>query len=156
MFQAAAFPRLPFYDTRLLDFFLTVPTPFVAQRRLQRDYLKRHAPDLARVPWQATGRDLFHDGGDTPADVLRRAICKGQRALTGRRIIERNWEIQFLSCRGREGLARWLLRPGLVLHQFVARRAVKSLLAAFNRNPYAAKRGYTVAMLLTFSAWLEL
>ena len=37
MFQSAAFPRLPFYDTRLADFFATVPTPLVAGRRLQID-----------------------------------------------------------------------------------------------------------------------
>lgn len=155
MFQAAAFPRLPFYDTRLVDFFLTIPTAFVAGRRLQRDYLKRYAPDLARIPWQATGRDLFHDRGDSPADVLRRAARKGRRLLTGRRIIERNWEVQFLGRRGREGLSHWLTRPGLALHEFVAPRAVEKLLGAFSRDPWAEKRGYTVAMLLTFSAWLE-
>jgi hypothetical protein len=155
MFQAAAFPRLPFYDTRLLDFFLTTPTAYVAGRRLQRDYLKRYAPDLAHIPWQATGRDLFHDRGDSSADVLRRAVRKGRRLLTGRRIIERNWEVQFLGRRGREGLSHWLTRPGMALHEFVAPHAVEELLDAFGKDPWAEKRGYTVAMLLTFSAWLE-
>ncbi len=155
-YQAAAFPRLPFYDARLVDFFCTVPTAFVRGRRLQIDYLKRYAPDLARVPWQTTGRDLFREPGDTLADVARRAVRKAGRIVTRRRVIERNWEVQFAGATGREGLAQWLLRPGLSLHEFVSPRAVAALLAAFARDPYTDKRGYTVSMLLTFSAWLEL
>ena len=56
MYQAGAFPLLPFYDTRMSDFFATVPTEFVSGRRLQIEYLKRYAPDLARVTWQVSGR----------------------------------------------------------------------------------------------------
>ena len=154
-FQPAAFPRLPFYDTRLADFFLTVPTAYVAGRRLQLDYLRRYAPDLARVPWQTTGRDLFHDGRDGMTALGRRAVRKGWRQLTGRKTIERNWEIQFMGAAGRAGLAHHLLRPGLALHEFVAPRMIGALLEAFEGDPYADKRSYTVAMLLTFSAWLE-
>lgn len=155
MFQSAAFPRLPFYDTRLADFFLTVPTAYVAGRRLQIDYLRRYAPDLARVPWQATGRDLFHNGRDGALGSSRRAVHKGWRQLTGRKTIERNWEVQFMGVAGRAGLAHHLLRSGLRLHEFVAPRVIGALLEAFERDPYADKRSYTVAMLLTFSAWLE-
>jgi hypothetical protein len=153
VFQTAAFPRLPFYDTRLADFFLTVPTPYLAGRRLQIDYLRRYAPDLARVPWQATGRDLFHDGQRRVPDAGR--LRRGLRRLAGRPAPERNWEVQFLGAGGPAGLAHWLLRPGLALHEFVQPTAVRELLAAFERDPYTDKRGYTVAMLLTFSAWLE-
>ncbi|WP_374686503.1 asparagine synthase-related protein [Promineifilum sp.] len=161
MFQPVAFPRLPFYDTRLADFFLTVPTEYVRGRRLQLDYLRRYAPDLARVPWQATGRDLYHTGGDNALDAARRAAHKGWRWLSNRSAPERNWEVQFLGQTGRAGLRRWLLgahvgvHAGAPLHEFVAPRAVADLLAAFERDPYTDKRGYTVSMLLTFSAWLE-
>jgi len=154
-FQSAAFPRLPFYDTRLADFFLTVPTAYVAGRRLQLDYLRRYAPDLARVPWQATGRDLFHDGRDGMTALGRRAVRKGWRQLTGQKTIERNWEVQFMDAAGRAGLEHHLLRPGMALHEYVAPQAIGALLETFERDPYAAKRSYTVAMLLTFSAWLE-
>jgi hypothetical protein len=155
MFQAAAFPRLPFYDTRLADFFATTPTPYLSGRRLQIDYLKRYAPDLARIPWQATGRDLFHDRSPSPLDFARRAT-RAARRLLGRQTIERNWEVQFMTRHGRDALQRWLLRPGLLLHEFVAPQAIQALLRAFDRDPYTEKRGSTVAMLLTFSAWLEL
>jgi asparagine synthase (glutamine-hydrolysing) len=53
MYQPGAFPLLPFFDPRFYNFFSTIPTAYVASRRLQIAYLKRYAPDLARVPWQA-------------------------------------------------------------------------------------------------------
>lgn len=155
MYQSAAFPRLPFYDTRLIDFFTTVPTEFVAGRRLQLDYLRRTAPDLARVPWQATGRDLFDDGGFRPRHLGQRVARKARAVATGRRVLERNWEVQFLGASGRDGLHEWLLRPGRRLHELVPAGAIADLLAAFERDPWAGKRSYAVAQLLTLSAWLD-
>ncbi len=161
MFQSAAFPRLPFYDTRLTDFFCTVPTALVAGRRLQIEYLKRFAPDLARVPWQQTGRDLFSDGGLAPRHLVGRALGKARRTLTGRRVLERNWEVQFLGDDGRAALRDWLLRPGRRLHDHVPVAALRDLLAAFERDPWGERRGaapkpaYAVSTLLTLSAWLD-
>jgi len=155
MYQSAAFPRLPFYDTRLGDFFTTVPTAYVAGRRLQIDYLRRAAPDLARVPWQVTGRDLFDDGGFSPRALGRRVARKARGLATGRRVLERNWEVQFLSRDGRAGLDEWLLRPDRRLHELVPAAAIAGLLAAFARDPWADKRSYAVAQLLTLSAWLD-
>ena len=161
MYQSATFPRLPFYDTRLTDFFCTVPTAIVAGRRLQIEYLKRHAPDLARVPWQETGRDLFSDGGFAPLALAGRAARKAERRLTGRRVIERNWEVQFLGDAGRAALRDWLLRPGRRLHDLVPAAAVRDLLNAFERDPWGEGRdallkpAYAVSQLLTLSAWLD-
>lgn len=73
-----------------------------------------------------------------------------------KKIIERNWEVQFLCPSGRAGLERWLLRPGLRLHEFASLKAVRQLLDDFYRAPLENGRGYTVSMLLTFSAWLEI
>jgi hypothetical protein len=161
MFQSASFPRLPFYDTRLTDFFCTVPTAIVAGRRLQIEYLKRYAPDLARVPWQQTGRDLFSDSRFAPLALAGRAARKAQRRLAGRRVIERNWEVQFLGDDGRAALRDWLLRPGRRLHDVVPVAVIRDLLGAFERDPWGEGRGalhkpaYAVSLLLTLSAWLD-
>ena len=155
-FQAAAFPRLPFYDTRLTDFFSTVPTAFVAGRRLQIDYLKRYAPDLAAVAWQQTGSKLSRAGRPDPLALVRRAINKGRRRVSGRTVIEGNWEVQFLNPEGRLCLEHWLLRPGLSIFEFVSPRRLAGLVDEFYASPHTDKRSYPIAMLLTFSAWLEL
>jgi len=155
MFQAAAFPRLPFYDTRLSDFFCTVPSTFVRQRRLQIDYLKRYTPDLARINWQVCDTNLFRYQLFNSWLLPKRAVKKAWRLLRGKQIIERNWEVQFLNPQGRRGLEHWLLRAGLRLHEFFLPAALAKLLQDFYQAPLAQKRGYTVSMLLTFSVWLE-
>ncbi len=156
MYTAAAFPRLPFYDNRLVDFFCTVPTAMVRGRQLQIDYLRRYAPDLAKITWQVTGQDLFHDGRTSYTGLAARVMSRGVRTLQGQKILERNWEVQFAGPQGRQGLNDWLLSPGLLLHNFVEPQVVAALLSAFRSDPYTDKRGYTVSMLLSFSAWLEL
>lgn len=155
MFQPGAFPRLPFYDIRIADFFSTVPSAFVQGRRLQVDFLKRFAPDLARVKWQTQDANLYDYQKFDPLRLPRRAVRKAWRLATGRKIIERNWEVQFGGAAGRAGLEHWLVRPGLRLHEFVSPEKLQGLLTDFQRDPLGEGRGYTVSMLLTFSAWLE-
>jgi hypothetical protein len=156
MYQAAAYPRLPFYDTRLSDFFCTVPSTFVSQRRLQIDYLKRYAPDLARIKWQVYDTNLFRYQFFNSWIVPKRAVKKAWRLLRGKQVIERNWEVQLLlNPQGRHGLEHWLLRPGLRLHEFFPLAALAKLLHDFYQDPLMENRGYTLSMLLTFSAWLE-
>ncbi len=155
VFQSAAFPRLVFYDTRLADFFCTVPSEYVSGRKLQIDYLKRFAPDLARITWQVYDANLYRYQYFNTWLLPKRALKKIWRIITRKKVIERNWEVQFFCPSGRAGLERWLLRPGLRLHEFVSRKAIQQLLDDFFKAPLENGRGYTVSMLLTFSAWLE-
>lgn len=155
MYQAGAFPRLPFCDTRLADFFATVPTEFVRGRRLQIEYLKRFAPDLARIKWQACDTNLFRLPHFRTWLLPARAAKKAIRLLAARPAPERNWEVQFLGDAGRRSLETHLLSPGRKLHDLIAPAQVRSLLDAFFATPLENGRGYTVSMLLTFSAWLE-
>lgn len=154
MYQAGAFPRLPFYDTRMADFFSTVPTAFVRGRRLQIDYLKRFAPDLARIEWQAYGTNLYRYRYFDSLLLPSRAVKKMLRSLAPR-VPQRNWEVQFLGAGGRRRLVEPLLSPTSRLAEFVAPRDVRSLLERFFEAPEEEGRGYTVSMLLTFAAWME-
>jgi len=153
-FEVGAVPRIPYYDVDLIDFFCTVPTAFVRERRLQIDHLKRFAPQLARVHWQEADANLYLAKYGYWLGLPRRAIKKTERALRHVAPLQRNWEVQFLSPTGRAGLQDWLLAPGLQLHNFLDRKTISALLDGFYAQPDAAN-GYTVSMLLTFSAWLE-
>jgi len=155
MFQPAAFPRLPFYDTRMADFFCTVPSKFLRKRQLQIDFLKRFAPDLAKITWQAYDTDLFKYQHFNSWLLPKRASKKAWRILMRKQVFERNWEVQFMGTEGRQGLNYWLLRAGLRLHEFVSPQKVGILLDSFYNAPLEQGRGYTVCMLLTFSVWLE-
>jgi asparagine synthase (glutamine-hydrolysing) len=155
MYQPGAFPLLPFFDPRFYDFFSTIPTSYVAGRRLQVAYLKRYAPGLARVPWQAYyDANLYEYPHFNTWLLPRRTLNKLGRLLAGRQVIQRNWELQFLNPYGRQGLQDWLLTPGLKLHDFIPKSKLAEFLMDFYAAPGAAN-GYAASMLLTFSAWLE-
>ncbi|HKD17404.1 MAG TPA: hypothetical protein VKG23_06000, partial [Thermoanaerobaculia bacterium] len=153
MHQAGAFPRLPFYDTRMSDFFATVPTEFVRGRRLQIDYLKRCAPDLARIRWQAYDTNLYRFRYFDSLLLPSRALKKAKRLWKRAPAVERNWEVQFFGETGRRRLEDAL--QSARLGELVPRPRVRSLLDAFYASPLAEGRGYTVSMLLTLSSWLE-
>ena len=155
MFQSSTFPRLPFYDTRVTDFLSTVPTEYLMGRRLQIDYLKKFAPDLATIKWQEFDVNLFQLQYFNSWLVARREIMKAWRIVNRKQVIQRNWEVQFLSSEGRLGLEHWLLRTGLNLHEFIPPLQLRELINDFFESPFEQGRGYTLSMLLTFSSWLE-
>lgn len=152
-YQAATFPRLPFYDNRLVDFFQSVPSSFHRGRGLQIDFLKRHAPDLAWVRWQETGSSLFLAPWARWLFLPERALRRLGRRITRRPIYERNWEAQFLAPDQRRALSARLLKPGLRLHEFQPAHEIEELLARL--APGAGGIGYQVSMLLSLSIFLE-
>jgi asparagine synthase (glutamine-hydrolysing) len=155
MFQAGSYPRLPFYDSRLADFFATVPTELVAGRRLQVDYLKREAPDLARITWQAFDTNLYLYPFFDTLLLPSRAWKKLRRSLRGAAPAARNWEIQLRSEAGRAGLESLLVSEGAPILELVPRESVRSLLDAFYAGPPDPALGYTVSMLMSFATWWE-
>ena len=154
MYQPASFPRLPFYDTRLVDLICTIPTDFVRKRRLEVDYLKYYAPELARITWQAFDANLYWYKYYKTLLLPKRVIKKLGRAAAGKPVIQRNWEVQFLSPGGRENLEAHLLHGGLKIHQYAQPAQIGALIKAFYAAP-APGDAYTLSMLLTFAAWLE-
>lgn len=153
MYQEGAFPRMPFLDPRVIDFFCTVPTAMVRSRRLQIEFLKRFAPELARVRWQAYDADLFHYQYFNSWLLPRRAMKKVWRSVGRRPMIQRNWEVQFFS-EGQWELLEASLLENRSLREFVPPAAIRALLDEF-RVTRSAGQGYTVSMLLTFATWLE-
>ena len=155
MYQAGLSTLVPFYDQRLTDFFCRTPSEMVRERSLQINYIKRYAPDLARVPWQAYyDANLYEYLHFNTWLLPRRALNKLGRLLSNQQVIERNWELQFLNPHGRQRLQDWLLSPGIKLHDFVPITKLTAFVQDFFTAPGAAN-GYAASMLLTFSAWLE-
>jgi hypothetical protein len=154
MYQARLFPLLPFYDNRMVDFFLTLPSHFVKGRRFQIEYLKRVAPDLARVRWQPFDANLYEYRHFNTWLLPRRIYKKIKRSLSGKPTLQRNWEVQFLKDGNQENLRQSLCAPGLKLHDYAEKGDLDQAVDAFLRKPDSAN-GYEMSMLLTLSAWLE-
>ena len=150
----AAFPRLPFYDPDVMRFFETVPTSQVAGRRLQIEWLKEYAPDLARIAWQPYDTNLYRVDWYNSWLLPKRALKKMLRSLRGGAPPSRNWEIQFLGAEERRRLRDSLLSRPHVLHELVSPEKIAELLDGFLAAPNAAD-GYTVSMLFSLATWLE-
>lgn len=153
-YQLASFPRLPFYDNRLVDFFTQVGSEQVRGRSLEIAYLRRYAADLAKVTWQQSGVGLHHGHLPSALFLPLRAAHGLARFLRLETRFERNWEVQFFHPGGRAGLEHWLLRPALRLHDFLPPLPARELLERFYRHPTPAL-GYQISMLLSFSVFLE-
>jgi len=154
-FQAGTEPRLPFYDPRVADLALSLPSALLGGRRVQIEYLRRHAPDLARVEWQAVETDLFRLRHERTWRLPRRALRRAARRLRPPTARLRNWEAQLLDPTGRAGVDRWLVEPGAAIHDRVERAAVMTLVDRHRAQPTDPALGYTVSALLTFATWAE-
>jgi hypothetical protein len=122
---------------------------------MQIDYLKRFAPDLARITWQVYDANLFNFQHFNTWLLPKRVLKKAGRMISRRPVFQRNWEVQFLSESGRKSLRQYLCNgPGFKVEQFVSAQKIDTLLNEFFASP-SPETGYPVAMLLTFAAWLE-
>jgi asparagine synthetase B (glutamine-hydrolysing) len=154
-YEAATTPRLPFYDPRLADLALSLPAELLADRRLQIALLRRHAPDLARIEWQAVETDLFRLRHERTWRLPHRALRRIRRRLRPPTARLRNWETQLLEPAGRAGVDRWLVEPGAGIHDLVDASAVQGLVGAHRAAPTDPGLGYAVSALLTFAVWKE-
>lgn len=156
MYQPASFPRLPFYDNRMVDFFLSVPSEFVKGRKLQIDYLRYFKPEFAKVKWQPYDANLFLYKYTNSLLLPQKILKKIFRLLNRKKTIERNWQRQFLyNDQARVNLERCLLDRDLKIHQFVSPDKIRPLIEDLFSTYCSKDTGYAVSMLLTFSEWLK-
>lgn len=143
----------PYFDTRMCAFICTVPEELLSGRKIQIGYLRKYAPALAGIPWQAHRPfNLFNYHLDrAPLNLPYRAVNKilrGVRKLSGTKHVMRNWELQFLGEKNDGLLAKHLFVP----ESIVPAEVVKKYYDAFTGGahvPYA----HPLSMLLTLSVF---
>lgn len=145
-YQLAVPTLMPFYANEVVDFFLRVPSARLRGRRLQKAYLRRHHPDLARIPWQNSGMSLFEKRWEPASAWTKRAVSKLERTARHRPAIERNWEVQYFGTGRTEVVKTLLERAGTLAttSDGVSTHELDELLG----RPDAA-RGYTLDALMT-------
>ncbi len=153
MYQAAVLPVLPFYDKRVADLFITIPTDMLKGRHLQIEYLKKYHPDLARIKWQDYGSNLYRYKWLNNRNIVYRAVNKMKRIVLARKHIQRNWEVFYLNNDGRKNLENILLN-NKALNKIISPNKVKSLLDDFYKTPNAAN-GYSISMLVTLAQFTK-
>lgn len=152
-YQLAVPALFPFYANGVVDFFLSVPAARLGGRRLQIEYLLRCHPEVAAIPWQATGVPLAPSRRERTAHLASRISSKAMRTVRRRALPERNWEIQFGNPMQQEKLKRHL-EGSDALGALLQPPAVDDLLREFRTQPSGAN-GYTVDALVTIAAALD-
>lgn len=100
-FEAMNPITLPYYDNTICEFICGLPESYLSGRQLQIAYIKRYAPELAKLTW-----DFYH-----PFNLYTYKRFKTIRGIPNRAVnsiryqfkkqlgfshIQRNWELQFL------------------------------------------------------------
>jgi len=155
VFQAAHPITLPYYDNRMCEFICTVPEEFLADRKIQIEYIKRRNPEVAKIMWQDHRPYNLTDYhlNKSPRNIPYRAINKGKRVLNkmmGKKYIMRNWELQFLGDDNREELKKRLLDKEFV--DWIPKEISSDFMQKFFVED-GVRYSHSVSTLLTLSEW---
>lgn len=105
---------LPYYDDRMCRFVMTVPEKHLAARQVQIEYIKKYSPQLAAIAWQAKAPYNLYNyhrhltASHLPYRVANKAYWLFKEKILGQKLIQRNWEIQFLGEENDKNLRQWL------------------------------------------------
>lgn len=142
---------LPYYDNRMCEWICTVPEKYLAGRQLQIAYLKKRAPQLAKITWQDHRPfNLYqYHWNKAPYNLPYRAYQKLKRSLSNRKYIQRNWELQFLGNDNARHLENRLLEESRLL-TLIPKDLIESFYQKFKEED-AVTYSHPVSMLLTLS-----
>ena len=153
MYQDAVMPILPFYDSRIVDFFSKVDTGLLKGRALQVEYIKKYHSDLAKVKWQEYDSNLFNYKRYNNRALSYRTYKKIVGAFSTKKPISRNWEVFYLNANGQKSLEQVFLH-NKPFTEIVPVETAKQLLTDFYDYPTAAN-GYKVSMLHTLAQFMK-
>ena len=148
----------PYQDEKMCEFICTIPEKYLANRKIQIEYIKLKAPQLANIPWQHYDLDLFRYKQFNTLYFPRRVYRFIKRIITERilrknPIIQRNWELQFIGNSNEEILKNWIFQ-NKDLNMIIPKRIIKSYYDLFkNDNP--VKYSHSISMLLTIAVWAK-
>lgn len=146
----------PYHDNKMCNFVCTIPEKFLKNRKIQIEYIKNKAPDLAKIKWQKYDLDLYSykkfNSSYLPKRLFRisKRLIK-EKFLRQKPLIERNWEIQFRGSENELELKDWLFNNPFFRELIPDQIISKYYLKFKNDNPI--KYSHCISMLLTFSVW---
>ncbi|MFB9271736.1 MULTISPECIES: glycosyltransferase [Flavobacteriaceae] len=146
---------LPYFDDNMCEFICTIPESFLADRKLQIEYIKSRNKKLAAVQWQAQKPFNLntYSYNKVPYNLPYRVIGKLQRVLSsaiGKPFIQRNWELQFLGLENEKHLKNYLEAPSF--QKLIPTAVTNQFYKAFKKGDKVVY-SHPVSMLLTLALW---
>lgn len=146
----------PYHDNKMCDFVCRIPEEHLSKRKIQIEYIKRKAPELAKVKWQKYDIDLYNykkfNNIYIPKRILKKSIRLFQeKILMQKPLVERNWEIQFCGRNNEIKLENYLFNNSS-LFKLIPEKIIFNFYEKFKfDNPI--KYSHSISMLLTLSIW---
>ncbi|WP_299116134.1 asparagine synthase-related protein [uncultured Winogradskyella sp.] len=155
IFEAAAPITLPYYSDEMCEFICSVPEAYLANRKLQIDYIKRRNIKLAKITWHEhrpfnLNTYLYNRKPYNYPYRIFNKIKRIKNNLIGQAYVQRNWELQFLGTKNDTYLRKYLFENGLEV--LVENEITKHFYKSF-REKNSVKYSHTLSMLLTLSLW---
>lgn len=146
---------LPYYDRRMCEFICSVPEEYLAGRKVQIEYIKQRSPEIARIEWQEYHPCNLYNYSqyNSLKFIPQRGWDKVKRLVDSKilqkRLIQRNWEIQFLGSENDRLLQGWLFENEK-FKQLVPPSLVRDFYGRFQRVD-EVHYSHPLSMLLTLS-----
>ena len=147
---------LPYYDNRMCEFICTVPEKYLAGRQIQIEYLKMRMPALAKITWQEHRPfNLYtYQNNRFPYNFPYRVFDKLKRTFSTKKLVQRNWELQFIGTSNEKELEQWLFENE-DFKAFLNTKVVDEFYAKFKQQD-AVYYSHDVSMLLTLSLFTKI
>ncbi|WP_340203182.1 asparagine synthase-related protein [Ascidiimonas sp. W6] len=157
VFESVNPVKLPYYDARMCNFICTIPEAYLADRKLQKEYIKRKAPQLARITWQESKPFNLYNAhlNREPYNLPYRAVHKLKRELNGvfgKKFVQRNWELQFLGGQQQTQLKTYL--NSVEMRDFIPSEITQQILTNFNEKD-SVYWSHPLSMLLTLAVFAK-
>ncbi len=155
IFQSVRPVTAPYFDDRMCKFICTVPEKWLAGRAIQIEYLKRTSPRLARITWQEHRPfNLYtYRWNRAPFNVPYIVWWKLKSAVRNERLVQRNWELQFLGDANDKNLRHYLF-DDKEYSEWIPGQVSRDFYESFSQvNPVYFS--HPVSMLLTLSLFAK-
>lgn len=157
VFEAAQPIHLPYYDKRMCEFVCGIPEEYLADRKIQIEYIKKRNPKVAKIMWQDhKPYNLYnYHKNKSPHNLpyrIKNKLSREINAKLGKKYIQRNWELQFLGEENDEKLKSYLYNKDFI--NFVGKESVDTIYNNFKEKD-PVFYSHAVSMLLTLSVWFD-
>lgn len=156
-FEAAHPINLPYYDDRMCRFICEIPEAYLADRKIQIEYIKKRNPNLAKIEWQDHMPFNLYNYKESLLTKsltyrIKNKLQRELKGLVGNKYIQRNWELQFLGNENASQLESHIFDSDF--KAFLGGDIADSMYDKF-KNKDAVFYSHSVSMLLTLSLWYD-
>ncbi|MFM9987009.1 asparagine synthase-related protein [Flavobacterium sp.] len=151
VFESVRPITVPYFDNRMCEFICSVPEKYLAGRQIQIEYLKMRMPDLAKITWQDHRPfNLYqYHWNKMPFNLPYKIYNKIKYKLFTKKIIQRNWELQFVGKENKKELQKWLFE-NTSFQELISNDLITSFYDKFT-NKDSVYYSHLLSMLLTLS-----